>query len=79
MHKEVLLRKDELPETHLDSIYFGGGTPSLLSPAEIGSLIATVKNYFQLNPEVEVTLEMNPDDYRDGYFEEIKSSRGQQT
>ena len=74
MHKEVLLRKDELPETHLDSIYFGGGTPSLLSPAEIGSLIATVKNHFQLNPEVEVTLEMNPDDYRDGYFEEIKAA-----
>ena len=74
MHKEVLLRKDELPETPLDSIYFGGGTPSLLSPAEIGSLIATVKNHFQLNPEVEVTLEMNPDDYRDGYFEEIKTA-----
>ena len=74
MRKEVELRKDELPKVPLDSIYFGGGTPSLLSQEEISSLISTVTDYFELSNQVEITLEMNPDDYHAGYFEEIKAA-----
>jgi oxygen-independent coproporphyrinogen-3 oxidase len=44
-----------------DTIYFGGGTPSLLEPAEIGRLIAACRNAFDVSPDSEVTLEANPE------------------
>jgi oxygen-independent coproporphyrinogen-3 oxidase len=44
-----------------DTIFFGGGTPSLLDPEEIGRLIAACRNVFDLDPAVEVTLETNPE------------------
>jgi oxygen-independent coproporphyrinogen-3 oxidase len=46
----------------IDTIYFGGGTPSLLSADEIKSLLASVKNHYQINDTAEITLEANPDD-----------------
>ena len=46
LEKELSLRTNELPATPLNSIYFGGGTPSLLSPEEIGILISSVRNHF---------------------------------
>jgi oxygen-independent coproporphyrinogen-3 oxidase len=42
------------------TIYFGGGTPSLLTPAEISSLLEEVRHHFQLDTAVEITLEANP-------------------
>jgi oxygen-independent coproporphyrinogen-3 oxidase len=44
-----------------DTIFFGGGTPSLLDPAEIGSLIAACRESFDLDPGAEITLETNPE------------------
>jgi oxygen-independent coproporphyrinogen-3 oxidase len=44
-----------------DTIFFGGGTPSLLEPEEIGRLIAVCRDAFDLDPAVEVTLETNPE------------------
>ena len=73
LKKELSLRVNELPATPLNSIYFGGGTPSLLSPEEIGNLISSVRNHFTVNEQAEITLEMNPDDYYEGYFEQIKA------
>ena len=73
LKKELSLRTNELPATPLNSIYFGGGTPSLLSPKEIGNLISSVRNHFAVNEQAEITLEMNPDDYYEGYFEQIKA------
>ncbi|MCA1583807.1 MAG: radical SAM family heme chaperone HemW [Acidobacteria bacterium] len=49
------------PQTAADSIFFGGGTPSLLSPTEIGRLIETCRQSFALSPDAEVTLEANPE------------------
>ncbi|HUG31066.1 MAG TPA: coproporphyrinogen-III oxidase family protein [Candidatus Limnocylindria bacterium] len=52
-----------LPGTHrpvLDSLYLGGGTPSLLPPTAIARLIAVVRHRFGLAPDAEVTLEANP-------------------
>ena len=71
--EEVALRKNELPDKALHSIYFGGGTPSLLLPEEIGQLLDEVRKCFRFSPEIEITLEMNPDDYKVGYFEAIKA------
>ena len=73
LKKELSLRTNELPTSPLNSIYFGGGTPSLLSPEEIGNLISSVRDHFTVNEQAEITLEMNPDDYYEGYFEQIKA------
>jgi oxygen-independent coproporphyrinogen-3 oxidase len=43
------------------TIFFGGGTPSLLPSADLGRVIAAIRNRFELAPDVEVTLEANPD------------------
>ena len=44
-----------------DSIFFGGGTPSLLEPSEIGRLIVACRSSFALTPDAEITLETNPE------------------
>ncbi|MDT7542021.1 MAG: hypothetical protein QOE33_1925 [Acidobacteriota bacterium] len=44
----------------VDTIYFGGGTPSLLSPAQVARLIAAARENFNVSSESEVTMEMNP-------------------
>ena len=74
MLSELKLRKAELAETEkINSIYFGGGTPSLLSSAEVSILINQVKRNFNVAVDAEITLEMNPDDDRPNYLEELKT------
>lgn len=63
MKKELILRKGFLPTTP-ETVYFGGGTPSLLSPDQIGSLLDHVATHFGIQPDAEITLEANPDDLR---------------
>jgi len=46
----------------IETIYFGGGTPSLLSEKEISSLLSSLKKNYSIAPDAEVTLEANPDD-----------------
>jgi oxygen-independent coproporphyrinogen-3 oxidase len=60
----VFLEENEKIET----IYFGGGTPSLLSRQEIFSIISTIKNKYPVAANAEITLEANPDDIN---FEKI--------
>ena len=61
--RELELRAGYLgPNTTLDTIYFGGGTPSLLTPAELNRLLISIQQHFQLAPGAEITLEANPDD-----------------
>jgi oxygen-independent coproporphyrinogen-3 oxidase len=47
--------------TPVDSIYFGGGTPSLLSPSDVGSIISACRRSFDVSPVAEITLEANPE------------------
>ena len=73
MLSELKLRKAELSDNEkIRSIYFGGGTPSLLSSFEVSVLIKEVKRNFNVAVDAEVTLEMNPDDDRPNYLEELK-------
>jgi oxygen-independent coproporphyrinogen-3 oxidase len=44
----------------VDTIYFGGGTPSLLTPAQVGRILRAVQERFRVTPDAEATLEMNP-------------------
>lgn len=60
--KEIELQKDYLPTKNLQSIYLGGGTPSLLNERELAQIFETISKYFTYNLEAEITLEANPDD-----------------
>lgn len=60
--KEIDLQKDYLPSTKIDTVYFGGGTPSLLTIAELNQIFDQLHKTFSLSPTLEVTLEANPDD-----------------
>lgn len=60
--KEIQLRKDELGGAEIATIYFGGGTPSVLSNDEIKSIIDAVYANFTVVTSPEITLEANPDD-----------------
>ncbi|MDD2564523.1 MAG: radical SAM family heme chaperone HemW [Salinivirgaceae bacterium] len=58
---EIIDRKKYLSDT-VDSIYFGGGTPSVLSIENIESILKTITEHYKLSKNVEITLEANPDD-----------------
>lgn len=60
--RELALRKDYLEDKHLGSIYFGGGTPSLLKEEELDLLFTAIARHFEISPSAEITLEANPDD-----------------
>lgn len=60
--EELRLRRDYLDGATVNSIYFGGGTPSLLSEHELGIILQGVSTYLTVSPEPEITLEVNPDD-----------------
>lgn len=60
--KELILRKNYLENQPIQTIYFGGGTPSLLSVDEILRLFEIIAKNYNLSTEIEFTLEANPDD-----------------
>lgn len=59
--QELLLRKDYISGS-IDTIYFGGGTPSLLKAADLEKILQTIYENYAVNDRAEVTLEANPDD-----------------
>ena len=60
--KEIKLQKTYLNGETIETIYFGGGTPSLLSDAETGHIINTITEIHTVASGAEITLEANPDD-----------------
>lgn len=60
--KEIEIRKNYLTNTNVSSIYFGGGTPSLLSEEDMARIFGTLSKYFSWSSAAEITLEANPDD-----------------
>jgi oxygen-independent coproporphyrinogen-3 oxidase len=60
MVQELGLRKDFFPS--VDTVYFGGGTPSVLSKEELTLILSTVHQYYKISDHAEITLEANPDD-----------------
>ncbi len=59
---ELEQRRNYLKNNKLESIYFGGGTPSLLNKAELETIFETLKRYFVFDNSAEITIETNPDD-----------------
>jgi oxygen-independent coproporphyrinogen III oxidase len=60
--KEMDLRRHYIDEQRVETVYFGGGTPSLLEGAELMRIMDRVRELFPLAPDAEITLEANPDD-----------------
>ena len=61
IEKEIVLREHYIQEK-IHTVYFGGGTPSLLTPAELERIIVTLRQTFSIYSDAEITLEANPDD-----------------
>ena len=75
LHKEIELRKAEFKNETVETIYFGGGTPSVLSATEINALIASVYKNYTVSENPEITLEANPDDLSIQKIEELSASK----
>lgn len=62
MVREISVRKDYLEQKTLSTIYFGGGTPSLLTAKELDDIFSGIAKHFTIADDAEITLEANPDD-----------------
>lgn len=68
------MRKDEFKNTLVETVYFGGGTPSLLTVNELKSLIDTVYKNYKVTDDPEITLEANPDDLSNDKIKQLAAS-----
>ena len=69
LKQEIVSRKEYLHGEKVETIYFGGGTPSLLTIEELKALMALLHDSFVIDPEAEITLEANPDTLSLEYLE----------
>ncbi len=74
MELELIRRNKELGDATVSTIYFGGGTPSLLDPERIAAFIQQARDLFRVDRDAEVTLEANPDDITAERLAEWKSA-----
>lgn len=72
---ELLLRRSELGEEQIETIYFGGGTPSLLEVVELNRIIAFIAEHFEVIANPEITLEANPDDLNSDALQKLAQTR----
>ena len=70
---ELELRKNYLTHKSIKTIYFGGGTPSLLSEKEIATLLEKIYLQYNVSANAEITLECNPDDLSNTKLQELKN------
>lgn len=70
--KEIELRKDYLNEASIETIYFGGGTPSILTIEELEQILSAIHSNYDTSNLAEVTLEANPDDITTNQVQEWK-------
>lgn len=71
--KDLKIKQQAFPLTQIQSIYFGGGTPSLLSEVQLKAIIQTVKELFNVSAQAEITLEANPDNLAINYLKMLKA------
>jgi oxygen-independent coproporphyrinogen-3 oxidase len=72
--KEIQIRKNEFENETVETIYFGGGTPSVLENAELQLLIDTIYENYKVSENPEITLEANPDDLSSERIVELSKS-----
>lgn len=74
LRQELFLRKEEFKNEKIETIYFGGGTPSVLQINEIEHLVEAVYKNYKVIKTPEITLEANPDDLSAGKINELSDS-----
>ena len=73
LKQELVARKDYLHGEPVETVYFGGGTPSLLMVEEIGALLDLIKKHYELTTDLEITLEANPDTLSLAYLKGLRA------
>ncbi len=71
--KELALSHDYLNGEKVETIYFGGGTPSLLTTVSLARILEEINRFHSVDSNIELTLEANPEDLSDGKLKELKS------
>ena len=71
---EIENKKDYLFNNEIETIYFGGGTPSFIQTSHINSLIKKIFSLYNVKGDAEITLELNPDDISENKLKELKST-----
>ena len=71
VHKEISLQQRFLADSTVQTIYFGGGTPSILEITEVEKLLTQLHNCFPVSSSAEITFEANPDDLSVEYLKEL--------
>lgn len=72
LQEETRLRRDYLGDEQVGTIYIGGGTPSVLTIADIGSILDSVAGSFTVAGDAEITIEANPDDIDSDYAKDLR-------
>lgn len=67
LKKEIVLKKKYITDKKIETIYFGGGTPSQLSPQDIESIIQHIYQTYDVADNPEITIEANPDDLKENF------------
>ncbi len=70
--KDIDLRHKYLTERKIDTLYFGGGTPSLLTMPQLDKILSKITQHFDLDKSAEITYECNPDDINTDFLRSIK-------
>lgn len=74
LKKEATLRKDYIVNEKVKTIYFGGGTPSLLTGDQLKNIMKFLHECFFVLPDAEITFEANPDDLNEEYLQQLKKA-----
>ena len=72
--RELAFYADFAPGRRVTSVFFGGGTPSLMSPATADSLLAAIDAHWGIAPDAEITLEANPSSVEAGRFADFRAA-----
>jgi len=73
--KELNKRQNYIENKEIKTIYFGGGTPTLIEPSKLQNIITEISKIYSLNKDVEITIEANPDDINLQYVQELKKTK----
>ena len=71
--QEIEMRSDYLDNSTIETIYFGGGTPSTLSEKDFGKIFATIESRYKICKDAEITMEGNPDDLSEEYLAMLRN------
>ena len=74
LQTEIETRAKELEFETVETIYFGGGTPSILAVTEVEAILNQIRRFYTLEKSLEITMEANPDDLSETYLHGLKNT-----